>query len=68
MKNLSRDERFPPDLVRRLARLPGFRNVLIHEYVALNLERVVEAIDQLEPIERFLEIVRTIADDANRAS
>lgn len=36
VRNLSRDARFPPELVRRLERLPGFRNVLIHEYVALD--------------------------------
>jgi uncharacterized protein YutE (UPF0331/DUF86 family) len=68
VRNLSRDERFPADLVRQLALLPGFRNVLIHEYVALDLERVVEALDQLDPIERFLEVVRTIVDDASGAS
>jgi uncharacterized protein YutE (UPF0331/DUF86 family) len=68
VRNLSRDERFPADLVAQLARLPGFRNVLIHEYVALDLERVVEALDELDPIERFLEIVRTIVDDANGES
>lgn len=59
IRNLSRDARFPLDLVRELERLPGFRNVLIHEYVALDLERVVEALDRLEPVERFLEIVRS---------
>jgi uncharacterized protein YutE (UPF0331/DUF86 family) len=58
VKNLARDERFHPKLVRELERLPGFRNVLIHEYVALDMARVVEAMDRLEPIEQFLEIVR----------
>lgn len=58
VRNLSRDDRFPPDLVRQLERLPGFRNVLIHEYVELDLDRVVEALDELAPIERFAEIVR----------
>ncbi len=60
IRNLSRDPRFAPELVRRLERLPGFRNVLVHEYVALDLDRVVEALDQLEPVERFLEVVRRI--------
>jgi uncharacterized protein with HEPN domain len=46
-----------------LERLPGFRNVLIHEYVALDLERVVEALNDLEPIEEFARLVRaSIAD------
>jgi uncharacterized protein YutE (UPF0331/DUF86 family) len=58
VRNLGRDARFPADLVRELERLPGFRNVLVHEYVALDLDRVVEALDRLAPVERFLEIVR----------
>jgi uncharacterized protein YutE (UPF0331/DUF86 family) len=33
---------------------------VIHGYVALDLRRVVEALDRLEPVERFLEIVRSI--------
>ncbi len=62
VRNLSRDDRFPADVVRELERLPGFRNVVIHEYVALDLDRVVEALDRLEPVERFLTIVRRLAD------
>lgn len=58
VRNLARDPRFPPELVRALEPLPGFRNVLIHEYVALDLQRAVAALDGLAPIERFLEIVR----------
>ena len=62
VRNLARDERFPPDLVDKLARLPGFRNVLVHEYVALDLNRVVEALNDLEPVERFLRIVSRLPD------
>jgi uncharacterized protein YutE (UPF0331/DUF86 family) len=58
VRNLARDDRFPPELVRKLERLPGFRNVVIHEYVALDLDRVMEAPDELEPIEQFLQIAR----------
>lgn len=65
VRNLSRDTRFPPELVRQLARLPGFRNVLIHEYVALDLDRVVEALDGLEPVERFAELVRRDLADSD---
>ena len=54
------DPRFSPALVRALERLPGFRNVLIHEYVALDMDRVIEALDQLEPVEQFVEIVRQL--------
>ncbi len=57
IRNLSKDPRFRSELVRSLERLPGFRNVLIHEYVVLDLERVVEAIDDLEPVEQFLAII-----------
>ncbi len=60
VRNLARDGRFPADLVHALERIPGFRNILIHEYVALDLDRVVEALEQLEPIEQFLGIVADI--------
>lgn len=60
VRNLARDPRFSADLVRELERLPGFRNVLVHDYVGLDLERVVEALDRLDPVERFAAIVRDI--------
>jgi uncharacterized protein YutE (UPF0331/DUF86 family) len=60
VRNLGRDEHFPGEIVAALQRLPGFRNVLIHEYVELDMQRVVDALEHLEPVERFLEIVRTI--------
>lgn len=66
VRNLARDSRFPPDLVRALERLPGFRNVLVHEYAALDLERVVEALDELAPMERFLKIVGELEAKSER--
>lgn len=57
VRSLQRDPRFPADLVRALEPLPWFRNILIHEYVAMDLDRAIEAMDRLEPVERFLEIV-----------
>jgi uncharacterized protein YutE (UPF0331/DUF86 family) len=60
VRQLARDSRFPTPVVRELERLPGFRNVLVHEYVELDLGRVVEALERLEPIERFLEIAAGI--------
>ncbi len=60
VRNLARDARFPADLVRELERLPGFRNVLVHDYVGLDLERVIDALDRLEPVEHFANIVRDI--------
>ena len=66
IRNLSRDPRIPSGLVAELARLPGFRNVLIHEYVALDLDRVVDALGRLEPIEQFLETVRGFELEGDR--
>ena len=63
VRSLGRDTRFTPELVRKLERLPGFRNVVIHEYVALDLDRVVDALDDLAPVEQFLEVVRKLAAD-----
>jgi uncharacterized protein YutE (UPF0331/DUF86 family) len=63
IRNLARDPRFPPDLVLELERLPGFRNVVIHEYVILDLDRVVEALARLVPIERFAAIVRDMGSE-----
>lgn len=60
IRNLTRNPRIPAALVADLERLPGFRNVLIHEYVALDLNRVVDALGRLEPIEQFLESVRRL--------
>jgi uncharacterized protein YutE (UPF0331/DUF86 family) len=60
VRNLARDARFPADLVRELERLPGFRNVVVHDYVGLDLDRVVEALDRLDPVERFERIVAEI--------
>jgi uncharacterized protein YutE (UPF0331/DUF86 family) len=60
IRNLARDPRFPADLIQELERVPGFRNVVIHEYVALDLDRVVEALRRLDPIDRFIAIVRDI--------
>lgn len=54
---------FEPDLVESLARLPGFRNVLVHEYAELDLARVVEAMNELEPIERFVGLVANMEKD-----
>jgi uncharacterized protein YutE (UPF0331/DUF86 family) len=62
IRNLSRQSRFPSDLVSQLEPLPGFRNIVMHEYVALDLDRVVEAMGHLQPIERFLEIVRQLEE------
>jgi uncharacterized protein YutE (UPF0331/DUF86 family) len=40
IRNLARDSSFPSALIRQLERLPGFRNVVIHEYVALDMDQL----------------------------
>ena len=47
-----------------LDRLPGFRNVVVHEYVTLDLERVVQATERLHPVRTFLQAVRRYVADA----
>lgn len=53
-------EGFPGALVDALLPLPGFRNVVIHEYVALDYARVLEALENLESIEQFVQAVARI--------
>ena len=66
VRNLAALDDFSEDLVRELSLLPGFRNILVHQYVTLDLERAVEALDRLEPVEPFIEIVRRIEDAGER--
>jgi len=63
IRNLARDPRFPADLAEALEPLPGFRNVVIHEYVALDLDRVVVAVKSLQPVRRFLDVVRELEQE-----
>jgi uncharacterized protein YutE (UPF0331/DUF86 family) len=63
IRNLTRDDRFPAELVEALTVIPGFRNVVIHEYVTLDLERVVAALRALDPIRLFADIVRGIESE-----
>jgi uncharacterized protein YutE (UPF0331/DUF86 family) len=63
IRNLSQMPEFSPDLVHHLARLPGFRNVLVHDYVALDLDRVIEALE-LAPIATFADLVRQLEGGA----
>ena len=66
VRSLANEPRFPADLVRQLERLPGFRNILVHDYVALDMQRVVEAMEQLEPIRTFLKIVAALEAESER--
>ena len=65
VRALARDERFPPPLVARLERLPGFRNVIVHEYTALDMGRVIAALDDLGPVDEFANVVRRLIEDSD---
>jgi uncharacterized protein YutE (UPF0331/DUF86 family) len=56
--NLAQMDLLPPETVEALEELPGFRNVLVHEYVTLDLERVIRALDDLEPVEAFAQALQ----------
>jgi uncharacterized protein YutE (UPF0331/DUF86 family) len=58
VRNLSSFPDFPAATVRTLEKLPGFRNLLIHEYVTIDFARVIAALDGLAAVEEFAEIVR----------
>ncbi|MDH3525132.1 MAG: DUF86 domain-containing protein [Acidobacteriota bacterium] len=64
VRNLTAWEGIPGSVVEELERLPGFRNVLIHEYVALDLERVLDALDRLAPIEEFARAVAALESES----
>lgn len=63
IRHLAADERFRSEMIAALERLPGFRNILVHEYIALDMERVVEALDDLAPVEQFADVVAEIERD-----
>lgn len=50
--------------IEELARLAGFRNIVAHDYVMLDLKRVVAALDRLAPVEEFFDAVRRIEERA----
>lgn len=64
VRNLAAFPEFPEETVRHLERLPGFRNALLQGCATLNYQRVVDALDQLQPVEEFLETVRRMGADA----
>lgn len=59
-------ESLETDLVRQLEPLPGFRNVLVHDCVGLDLDRVIDALDALAPLEAFYAVVHSIASEPRR--
>lgn len=66
VRNLAAIPELSSAKVQDLERLPGFRNVLIHEYVVLDYRLVVEALDRLDALEEFVQAVRRMELDARR--
>ncbi len=61
------------DLARRVRGMPGFRNVLVHEYLVVDLNRVVDFLGRLDDFEAFaraiisfLETRSKVVPDAGR--
>ena len=64
VRNLASMDLVEADVLQTLEQLPGFRNVLVHEYVALDMQRVVEAMDRLTAVEALCEALRQrLAED-----
>jgi uncharacterized protein YutE (UPF0331/DUF86 family) len=59
--SLSGDKRFPSRLVKELELLGDFRRAILRDYLDLDLSRVVVALNRLDPVEKFITIVRTIS-------
>jgi uncharacterized protein YutE (UPF0331/DUF86 family) len=53
------------DTARRLQSLAGFRNILVHEYAEIDLERVVLGLTRLDDVESF---VADVADWLRRSA
>ena len=62
IRNLRSWEELDDSLIRSLESLSGFRNVLLHEYVAFDLAQAVQALGNLEPVEHFLRIVAELEE------
>lgn len=48
----------PPDFAAHLAPLAGFRNILVHEYLAINWQDVYRNLQQIDDLARFAGLVR----------
>ncbi len=48
----------PPDFARRLSPLAGFRNILVHEYTAIDWDEVYRNLQNLDDLVRFSELIR----------
>jgi uncharacterized protein YutE (UPF0331/DUF86 family) len=57
VRNLRHIPGFSDNLLDSLGRLPGFRNIVVHDYVGLDLNRAVQALHELDEIDDFIRIV-----------
>ena len=48
----------PAEFARTLASLAGFRNILAHEYLAVDWDIVYANLQKLEDLEKFAEAIR----------
>ncbi|MGI5837187.1 MAG: type VII toxin-antitoxin system HepT family RNase toxin [Chloroflexota bacterium] len=48
----------PLDFARQLSLLAGFRNVLVHEYTAIDWDEVYRNLQNLDDLARFSELIR----------
>jgi uncharacterized protein YutE (UPF0331/DUF86 family) len=47
-----------PDFARHLAPLAGLRNILVHEYLSVDWDKVYDNLAYLEDLERFSAAIR----------
>lgn len=61
VRNLALMPELPPSLVRELEELPRLRNMLIYRHLNLDFDRVIAALDHLQPVEAFEQAALRIA-------
>ncbi|HLW48664.1 MAG TPA: HepT-like ribonuclease domain-containing protein [bacterium] len=66
VRNLEALAGFPGDVVAVLSRLPGFRTVIVDEYVTIDNARVLRALHEMEPIEAFVRLAAAREHDPDR--
>ena len=48
----------PADFARRLAPIAGLRNVLVHDYVRLDWDKIYQSLQQLDDLELFADLIQ----------
>lgn len=60
-ESLGKADRIDRDLAGRLSRAVGMRNLLVHEYLDIDLDRVWEALDDLDDLRSFARFAASAA-------